>query len=510
MPSAAALVILIMFLALPRDAASSDPGYQHHLSEGVLKLNQGHLGGALAQFEAALSENPEGAEVHYYLGVTHARAERLAEAEAHFKKALAIERTFLSAHFDLGVLYYQQREDEKALSSFALVERMDPGRARVYFYQGLMLRRNGEQEAGEAKLRKAAALDPALAAEVRFLKGASQFQAGKLKPAREAFEGVVALTPERELADSARDFIAKIDTLPKPSKRLQLRLSLGLQHDDNVILEPSQRAAAPSGISEKSDLVSLLYFLGKYQWLKKGDWSGGLQYSYFHNLHQDKALDNFDTQDNHLSASVARRLGKYDLGLDYEFQLALLSGEAFLSRQEFGPRLRMRHSENRMTELAYTFGQNNFKNIALLFPNNSERDVHTHRVGITHFVRFSEHASLYGGYVLAKEKAGSTEKEDDWSFEGHRLKAGIALPPWRQIATRFELEGIQRQFGHLNQLSPTKKREDKDLLLVLSFSRPLGPRIELSVQYLYQKNDSNIPAFEYRRSIAGLILSAKY
>ena len=84
------------------------------------------------------------------------------------------------------------------------------------------------------------------------------------------------------------------------------------------------------------------------------------------------------------------------------------------------------------------------------------------------------------------------------------------LPAWREITTAFELDWVNRQYKHPNQLAPLTKREDEDLLLILTATRPINEQVDLSAQYIFQTNDSNIAAFEYRRNMIGLIVTAKY
>ena len=108
------------------------------------------------------------------------------------------------------------------------------------------------------------------------------------------------------------------------------------------------------------------------------------------------------------------------------------------------------------------------------------------------------------------EDAGSGAREDDWSFTGHRIRAGVVLPPWRGITASLEAFAVRRDYDNINEQPPGKKREDDDLLFIAVLSHPLTERTTLSAQYLYQKNNSNIPVFEYKRNIVGLVLTAAY
>ncbi len=505
------LLIAISIFAIPRlSFGETADNYDSLLSKGIVGLEHNDLDLALRHFKAALSKKPNGVQAYYYIAVTHARANRVAEAEKTFQKTLKLDRTFMPAHFDLAVLYYQIREDEKALKSFELLRRIDPERARVYFYEGVILRRNGKESEAEAKLEKAVSLDPALAAEMHFLSGASEFQAGDLDSAMKEFQGVITLSSDGELADSAREFITRIDTMPKQKKRFHLTASLGIQYDDNVILEPRQTSAAPAGISEKSDFVGIFYLRGKYQWLKSRTWNGELALSYFTNFHTEEDLNDFDIQDTHLSTQLGRRFGKNELGLKYELQFATLGGNDFLLSQKIGPRFIRVHSKKQLTEVTYFYGNKDFKDNFPLFPQNSERDVKVHQATLSHYLRIGDNGSIYGSYAFEMEEAGDAVAEDDWSFDSHHIKIGLALPAWKKITTTFEANATQRQFKNKNQLDLSKERKDEDLLFILAFSRPLNQHLNLTAQYLYQDNNSNIPVFAYRRGIIGLIATATY
>ncbi|MFQ5542732.1 MAG: tetratricopeptide repeat protein [Nitrospiria bacterium] len=490
----------------------AEPSQEYYIfiSDGISKLQENDFSAALGYFETALSLDREGVEAHYYLGVTHARTSRVKEAETHLLKALSIDRTFLAAYFDLGVLYYQIREDEKALKAFGTIEQIDPGRARVHYYQGLIYRRNGKMDEAADKFEKTVLLDPSLDAEVRFQAGTAHFEGGALQSAKEAFEGIVNGFPEGTLATPARDFIDQIDRVMKEKKRWRLNASLGLQYDDNVILDPNTDSPAANLVSDKDGFLTTIFLQGRYQWLKMDHWDGNLAYSFYQNLHNDSALDDFNIQNHHFFISGEHREGRYDLRLKYEIQLATLGGSSFLFRQTVGPELNIRHSDDHLTEIAYELGKKNFEAVSPLFSSNSDRDVNTQKIAMTHFVQFPGYFMLHGGYAFEKENAKNRPNQDDWTYGGNRYRVGGRSPSWKEWTLSFEGEWRDRRYSNLNQLSPQKKRRDEDLLLIFVLSRPIREYVDLAIQSLHQKNHSNIPAFDYRRNITGLIVTVSY
>lgn len=506
------ILLFVLVIAIPPSGSAAEPkGYHDLLSAGIVRLNQNDLGGAMQQFKQALAENPQGVEAFYYIGVTQARAGQIDEAEKNFKEALARDATFLPAHFDLGVLYYQKDQDEAALKEFDTVQRADPDRARVYYYQGLILRRMGKSKEAAAKMEKAASLDPDLALEANYHAGSAYYEAGELEAARKSFQNVVTLLPEGETAQSASDYLERIDAQARHKRPWDLTFSAGVQYDSNVILEPTRTIpSTPQTITEKSDLVGLVFLRGRYQWLSTPEWTGRAEYSFYQNLHKDDQLNDFNIQSHTVNLSGGRRFSHAELLLQYELQFATLGGDRYLLRQGVGPRFVLETTRRNITEFLYQFGAKNFYDIEPLFPSNSDRNVHTHKAGFTHYFLFGPKGNLHAGYYFERETAGDSPAEDDWTFNGHRLAAGAVLPPWQKWTLALDTEYVLRRFTHPNEQPPGEKRKDDDWLTIVTLSREITKQVDFALQFLHQQNSSNITLFEYDRNIYGGIVTVRF
>ncbi len=495
------VVFVVFGLVSPIQAETVDP-YPRLLAEGITSLNQKNLAAALRQFKAAIAADAKGVEAHYYLGVTQARANKDKVAEGHFLKALTLDRTFLPARLDLGVLYYQLGKDQQAMEAFKAVEKIDPGRARVHYYQGLILRRTGSAKASRAKLEKAVSLDASLAGAIRFQSAISHYESGAFDSAKAAFKDVLSLSPNQDLAETARGFINKIDTAAAGQKPWAFSMSLGFQYDDNVVLDSV-------GFSQKDDFVALVYLQGKYEWLKKDHWRSDVEYSFYQNQYFENSLTDFNIQDQHLSLGAYRQLGMNEVGLLYTFQYATLDYKGYMMAHSIGPQFRWMHSELHFTEIDYRYGMKDFDNLNR-FPSNDARDVDTHQLGVAHTHLFGEKGKAYWGYRFEKEDAGSTPSEDDWTYDGHEIKLGLVIPPWRQWGLSLEASAARRDYSNSNEQEVGTSREDDDLLFVAVLSHPMTEHTQISAQYLYQQNDSNIAIYDYDRNIIGLIVTAAY
>jgi|SRR5579863_974212 len=502
------LALLVGFYSIA--LAAAPPSYDGLLSAGIVRLNSQDFDGALLLFRNALKEKPDGVEAQYYIGVAQARAGRTDEAEKSLQAALSMDQTFLPAYFDLGVLYYQTRQDEKALKAFALVERIDPGRARVYYYEGLILHREGKAKEAAEKFEKASALDPSIAREASLDAAAAYYEAGDLGSARKAFQNVVTLAPGSQAAQVATDFLDRMPPEGAKKKRWDLTFSAGMQYDTNVILEPSGGAPVSQSITKERDLGAVLYLRGRDRWLDNSEWIGRAEYTFYQNLHTYDSLHHFNIQNHDALLSLGRRFGSKELDLEYEAQYTSLGGDAYLLQQSVGPRFLWPESDKNLTEFGYRYGDKSFYNSQPLFPTNSDRDVHTHQIGLTHYFAYLPHGSIHLGYLFEKEMAGSSLLQRDWSFDGHHILLGIVSPPWKRFTLAIDGDYMIRRFLHDNSFDPGRKRDDDGPTLVTTVSRSIGRSFDVALQYLYQRNHSDIALFDYSRSIYSALVSAKF
>jgi tetratricopeptide (TPR) repeat protein len=501
----AGLLLLIFFGFLCQVDAKETQSYSSLISAGAAELAEDDLDSAMNYFIRASKVNRKGVEARYYIGVTHSRAGRYIAAEEALQRALMLDRTFIPAYFELGVLYYRTEQDEKALEAFQQVERVDPERARVHYYQGLILRRMGRVEEAVDSLEKAAALDPSLAAEAGYRAGEAYYELGDLESARARFRDVAALYPGSEAARLSNRFLGRVEEM----RPWDLSLSAGIQYDTNVVLEPSGGPVSQAA-TNREDYAGVFHLLGRYRWLDTPRWVGRAQYSFFQNLHTRESLNDFNIQDHQLDLEAGKRFSRSELTLQYALQYTTLGGEGYLLEHSAGPRFLFQETERNVTDLSYRYGIEEFEDVPPLFPNNSNRDADFHQAGIRHDWFFGKRGNVHGGYLYEKNVAGDAPPEDDWSFDGHHLSLGGSLPPWRELVLSADLEYVFRRFTEPNEQPPGGEREDDGPMVSFSLARSFGFHFEISLQYLYQKNHSNIPLFDYDRSIYGLIGTGRF
>jgi len=162
---------------------------------GRVLLAMGRLEEALAQFQDAMTYQPDNAANYYFIGLVSLQQGALGDARRYFRQASVLDPKFGQAHYELGVLALHNEQYPQALTAFkAAVEHMPQSPeaannlalshqalgdvkeaeawfrkavklkdsyAEAWFNLGLMLRVQGSKKA-EACIDKALKLNPAL------------------------------------------------------------------------------------------------------------------------------------------------------------------------------------------------------------------------------------------------------------------------------------------------------------------------------------------------------------
>jgi len=496
-------------------AGAEMPARYHSLvSEGLVALAQQDPESALYLFDLALFEYSEGAVARYYRGVALAQLELDAEAEASFQTALSLDPTFLPASLDLAILYYDQGRDEEAVALLNGIQQIDPDRAQVYYYQGLILLRAGRAEEAAARLERAAVLDPGMAVLARYHAADAYFRAGNKEAAHRALEDVIALAPGTDAAEMANEWLVR-GPAGAGSRRWDLRASIGYQRDDNVILEPRSGLPPPPGITDRGDNVVVAQAQIRYRMADGDPWITRGEYRFYQNFHQDEGeeggqfgLRDFNIQDHGLLLDLGGATGPMELTLRYNGQWATMGGETYVLRHAVGPRLLLKETDRNRTELLYQYGVSDYHNTSL-FSANDDRDAQGHLARVAHYVFFSPTGYVSGGYEFERETAGSSPSEDDWTFTAHHVPLAVVWPLGRVTVTA-QAEYVRRLFSHANEAQPGTKRRDNELIAGTALALSLARYAELSVHYLHQQNDSNINVFEFSRNVYGGLLTFRY
>jgi tetratricopeptide (TPR) repeat protein len=136
------------------------------ISQGLAAERSGQTSQAVQDFKAAAAKNPTSPIAYYDLGVIYQQTlNQPSKASSAFNKALLADSIYKPALYDLAILDTPSNPIE-AINLYNQILKLNPNDANVNFNNGLLLIAANQPTQGHADLKKAIALNPALASRL--------------------------------------------------------------------------------------------------------------------------------------------------------------------------------------------------------------------------------------------------------------------------------------------------------------------------------------------------------
>ncbi len=546
-------------------SAQASPEAAVYTDRGVLAYDAKRYDEALKELKEALRLNPDSVDALYYQALVFVALKRPAEAQASLEKALKVRPGDLDVTFQLGVLYFNQKEYEKAEPLLLQVYRAEPKRPNVGYYLGFMEYRKKNYRTAIKYFRATVPSDKKFAQLARFYTGLAVGALGFPAQARAEIEEALRLQPVSPLTAPARRFSEVLEKRAEEERFFSGELQLGVYYDTNVPVIPNPSSdLTVEAIRNKSLFFNevrrksegeLVSFNLSYNWLKRlcvelqsteglctPDWEGSISYRLFQTYNNN--LTEFNTQSHTPTIGIVNKGTvklfsdelPYFAGIQHTFDFITLGNKKFVERWITNPYFTL--VEKPFTLPFTMFGKdqskvNNLTNLqfrvqAINYWNDREvvrrekRDAQNYMFGPTHFF-LSEDGRHYLklGYQADYENA----EGNNWSYYGNRALAGVqyTLPKdWWDIRLRYELDYHWRNYKNKHSLLPTgrgntRERGDREGVHFASIAKDFAvdfgkyfPFVSctdgncpytITMDYLYDKNDSNLGPFDYNRHV---------
>ena len=510
-------LLLILSLVNTVQGAEEHKEYDFALAKGLYLYNQGRYREAERYLKEALSVKPGDQTSGYYLGLTSLRLQRYREAEEQFREVLRRHPDHARAHMGLGMALYHQDRYREASTELTIAERTLKDDPLLYDYAGLAAAEQQSYEQASDKFLRAGKLDPELASDARYQRGATLHSQRKFQQAtaefRSAVEGGTAVAAQQAPPPTAAPS-------QLPSKRWSATYGLSLQYDSNVVLLPGG-STLPNGISHKDDFVTALAGSYEYRFLQTDTWTIGAGGGLFTNFHA--RLSDFNVFDLAPTLYVERRLGSAQLRLQYTLDYVTVGGDAYLLSNAIQPTLTIPESERTYTQAFFRYQNKDFKSFRddeLGAPVNQTRDANNYMLGAMQYWRFPDNRGyVRGGYIFDTDQTGSEDgpttpgvpTSADWQYTGHRLSTGIAYQPLAATTLQLAFDYYRQNYSNPNSFSPDGTvRKDNIYQLTGTVVRDIRSWLWLALQYSYTRDQSNVDAFNYTRNIISLTVGGAF
>jgi len=193
----------------------------------------------------------------------------------------------------------------------------------------------------------------------------------------------------------------------------------------------------------------------------------------------------------------------YVLGLQTTYDFIMLGNRRFTERWIVNPYLTIVETPNNLTTLQYRLQVKNFFRDNDL-ANREVRDGLNHMVGPLHYLLFEEGKHYVKlGYQYDVDDA----EGENWIYWGNRLLFGVQYTlPWWDIKFRYDLDRHWRYHKFQHSQLPTSAtgtvhRGDREATHLAGLAMDFWTDFTVALEYLYNKNRTNISSFEYDRHV---------
>jgi len=493
-----------------------------HIDRAVIAYEEKKFEASLKELQEALKLEPDNVEALYYIGIVYGSLNRPKEAQAALEKARLLRPANNDITFQLGASYFNQEAYERAEPLLRQVFRTEPNRPNLGYYLGFIEYRKKNYRDALRLFEANVPSDNNFAQLTKFYSGLAMTSLGFPREGQGQIEQALRLQPGSPLTTPAQKFGEILTTAAQRENFFNGELRLGVYYDTNVPVVPTSNSDIVSqAIQEdqrrrksEGELISLNL---SYTWLKKLDWEGTISYRFLQTYNNH--LTEFNTQDHTPTVAIGYRSALGDMplifGSQFSYDFITLGNKRFSQRWILNPYATLVESQSpdvsHSTTVQFRVQAKDFfhdRDVIHGPPvgRSEVRDAVNYGAGPVHFVIFGEGRHyLKLGYQFDYDNA----EGDNWTFTGNRLIAGgqYTLPPWGwDVRLRYDLDLAWRSHKYKNSLLPatapgTVKRRDTEPVHLLGAHKDFLSGFTGSIEYLFDKNRSNLDPYTYKRHV---------
>lgn len=433
--------------------------YYMKIASGILK---GMIAALLAVMPALAAD--ANSERDYEIALTKGQyaieLQDFATAISHLTKALEIKPGDQPARVSLGIAYSRSGDYGRAREVLQQAVKDDPADSRAQYELALVLGKLGQTEESKRMME------------------------------------AVAKSNDPELSAAAKGYLE--GAAPGEKKRLNVKLSGGIQYDSNVILEPD--APTTPGV-KNADWRAVLMLKGDYAFLQTGRADAEAGYAFYQSLHND--LSDYNVQQH-----TGKMAGRYALTqtvsaeLEYDFHYTFVGGDHYSTAHWFGLRVPAKLMAESLTELHASYEAKRFFDTPVFTGLTGKNGSNT-SAGLSHTIMLGKKSGISIDYTYDADAADA----DYWSYTGNKGTVN-ALADWKAYKFFGMLSYYDRKYDALAPGAP-EKRHDGVQEYLIGISRNAGKRATVTLSDQYTINDSNLAVYQYTRNVISLMVEIR-
>ncbi len=468
------------------------------LEHGIKDLKDENYEEAVLDLLKARGQYPKSALAAYYLGLAYKMMQNYEDAVIHLKDAASLEPDVKEARLELAEAYYLLDMNEESL------EQLEPGDvkpAHMAFLKGLVLMKLDKDKEAVDAFAKAKKIDPSLALAANYQIGIALIRQGNAEKAAGVFNEVIIMDPNSDLAGFANRYREALTRKVELEKPLKLTLGAEWQYDDNVILKPSDQAAA-NGISGEKDTAYVALLLAEYTAHISAPLAVKAQYSAYYKDYQ--TLDAYDVMSHTVAVAPSYGLRESMINMLLSYNYTWVDSDKYLNTETVSPGYSLMIGKNQMGQIALRWQAKDFLKPPLAA--DEDRDSQDVAASLGWFYFYAGNKEFINlSYEINKEDT----KGVNWKYLGNKASLNLSIPLKDKLKFNGSAEVYQQQFEHVNT-NFLKKRRDRTYTGSALIAYELYDNMDIRLQYTYVRGDSNITYYDYRKSISNIGIEVRF
>ena len=481
---------LVLLLAAATHAEEAGRAYY---DLGVFAYDDGDYQEAEKNLKAAIAAMPDNPFYNHYMGKTYLKLERYDEAVAHLKLARDVNPDIPDLKYDLALGLFHVQDYARAADLFIDVSQEDPSNVLAQYHAGISLYKQGRYSTALDYLTGASEKSPSIKPMGYFYAGVCHQQMGDTGNAVKKLEYVRDNAEDASLKESA---IQRLEALDKQKKMKPYRvdMKLGVQYDDNVVLEPVDEDI----VADESDWMAVFFYSARYNMINRQDVVFGAGFNHYQTWHDD--LKEYDLSGSIVDVYAKYHFNPFSFGLTYSPNYYWLDSVSYVMKHHLKPEVSWKVNENLVTKLSYSYYRNKYF-------EDEDRNGHTNEGFLDFYYRLGgKMGYVFGG--LGYEDV--TASHPDEYYGQFKTKLGVSLKMPLALVFNATLNYNSKDYDHVDSFYGVTRDDDKYNIL-LSLSRKLVyDWLRIVGEYSYTKNDSNISSYEYERNVTTLSVAASF
>jgi tetratricopeptide (TPR) repeat protein len=505
------LFILLLIVFATTASAQAVQVTDPDILQAVKELKAENYEEAAEILQSIRALRPESSFAAFYLGLTYKQMQEYEAALVNFSDAASLKPRIKEAVFELAEIYYYLNKFDKSLDAVRRAEGLKVRPAKTAFLKGLIYSKLGKNESALKAFKRAKELDPFIAQSADYQAGLALIRMGKYYEAKSALKDAVISDPNSEVANFARQYSKKLNERER-GKPFSVSLAYHYEHDSNVILKPSDQAAA-GGITNEADNRHVATFTAEYAVPVPSPFGLKAQYSLYYTDNQATSSHNVFSNTIAVVPSYRHNNSRIDIATAYNH--TKVGFEDYLQSITVSPSYTGLVLPNHLIQLGARYQRKDYE-VSALMPAE-ERDGHEVAASIGWIALFAKNRGVFNvRYEVSKESA--VGRHWDYRAQGGQMSLSIPVDDLFSLNIapfgndfRFDAAAsiLLQQYENKNaNFGITRKDEIWSASAAITYM--ILPYTEIDLKYQYFDGGSNIAVYDYEREIAGAGITFSY